>query len=344
MHFPADPQLASRIERQPLSIASVTVAFNGAHILRQHLQALKNQSRSLDEIVVVDNASTDETRQLLATEFPDVTVLPLPRNVGIAGGLAAGLAYAALQQKHDWVWTFDQDSIPASDTLACLVAGLEHVPETDDSIAILAPLCAHPDTQTPYPSLRWQRWRFVPVEISANDPITFVDMVISSGSLVRQAAVQQAGLPRQDLFMDFVDYEYCLRLRQHGFRIAVVPKSTLQHAIGSPATFKFMGLQKRWADHAPWREYYITRNEIFTMWRYFPTMPAKIFVLRKIAQHAIGILLFGKEKLRCLRMIWRGFLDGRAGRLGIRFVPGVSEVRAAVSSSISRTELARKTP
>ena len=344
MRFPADPQLAPRTQWRPLSIASVTVTFNGAHILRQHLHSLKNQSRPLDEIVVVDNASTDETRQLLATEFPGVTVLPLSRNVGIAGGLSAGLAYAALQQKHDWVWTFDQDSIPTSDALECLVDGLRDLREAEETTGIIAPLCAHPGTETPYPSLRWQGPRFIPAEISPNDPITFVDMVISSGSLVQRAAIEQAGLPRQDFFMDFVDYEYCLRLRRHGFRIAVIPGSALEHAIGSPTTFSFLGLHRCWADHAPWREYYITRNEIFTMWRYYPRLATKMFVLRRIAQHALGILLFGKEKMQCFRMIWRGFLDGRAGRLGIRFLPGIPETDSAVSNSISGTELARKAP
>ena len=55
-------------------------------------------------------------------------------------------------------------------------------------------------------------------------------MVISSGSLIRREGVEVAGLPRRDFFIDFVDYEQCLRLRRHGFQIAVVNDSTLEHA------------------------------------------------------------------------------------------------------------------
>ena len=136
-----------------------------------------------------------------------------------------------------------------------------------------------------------------------------------------QEAIERAGLPRADFFMDFVDYEHCLRLRHHGFSIALVRDSILDHAIGTSQDVNFFGRIRFWADHVPWREYYMARNETFTMWQYSPRLATKIFVLHRLAQHAMGILLFGKNKVSCLRMMCRGFLDGRAGRLGIRFGP-----------------------
>jgi len=341
MHSPADPRDAPR---KPLSIASVTVTYNGAAVLAQHLRALQNQSHPLDEIVVVDNASTDETRELLASDFPDVTVLNLPENIGVGGGLATGLAYAALEKSYAWVWTFDQDSLPSPHALDRLLAGIRHLGNRAESTAILAPVCSHPDTEMSYPSLSWRGARFLPAKLPTHDMVTLVDMVISSGSLLRREAIEQGGLPRKDFFMDFVDYEHCLRLRRHGFNIAVVHDSTVDHAIGSPTTLNFLGRPRRWADHAPWREYYITRNEIFTIWRDYPKLATKAFVLRRIAQHALGILLFGKQKLNCFRMMWQGFLDGRAGRLGIRFLPGPEKPHSAISSLNSGTAFAPKTP
>src|SRR5882757_6008017 len=82
------------------SIASVTVAFNGAEILPRHLDALKRQTHALDEIIVVNNASTDDTANLLRGSYPDITVLNLPDNGGVGGGFSAGLAYAILAKKH----------------------------------------------------------------------------------------------------------------------------------------------------------------------------------------------------------------------------------------------------
>ena len=316
-------RLQDSVSPKPQSIASVTVAYNGADVLRGHLDSLKRQTCKLNEIIVVDNASTDDTRHVLATEYPDVTLLRLEENGGIGGGLSAGMAYAALEKQFKWVWLFDQDSVPAPDALERLVVASQQTGEDKSSISILAPRCFHVDTQMQYPGLRWRGSRFVAIHPSGGTAITFVDMVITSGSLIRQNAIEELGLPRTDFFMDFVDYEYCLRLRRRGFRIAIVGDSVVHHAIGSPTTFSIFGSTKSWADHAPWREYYMTRNEIFTIWKYYPEIRKRLFVLYRLTQHAIGILLFGKQKMDCLRMMWHGLLDGLSGRLGIRFLPNV---------------------
>jgi GT2 family glycosyltransferase len=304
---------------KPFSVASLTVVYNGAGVLMRQLDALSQQTRKLDEVIVVNNASTDDTVNLLETEYPGVTVLNLPENGGVGGGYAAGLAYAALTKKYDWVWLFDQDSVPAVDGLECLLRGLEHLGSSADSTAILAPVCVHPGTKLPCPGFSWKGGRMVPIFGDSNQPITLVDMVISSGSLVRRRAIEEVGLPRADFFMDFVDYEHCLRLRDHGFTIVVVRDSHLNHVLGDPFQFKLLGHTTYWTNHPPWRIYYRVRNEIFIVWHYYPNWTNKGFALYRLARFAMASLFFGKQKLASLGMMHRGLLDGRAGRLGIRF-------------------------
>ncbi len=337
MHSPVDTSLL----RPSVSVASITVTYNGAAAIRLHLESLRAQTCRLAEIIVVDNASTDNTRQLVEAEFPEVTFIHLPDNVGVAGGLAAGLKCAALTKRYDWVWTFDQDSMPAPDALAQLLSAFENSGQ-DDSLAMVAPVCRHTETGMSYPALVWRGYRFALSEPSPTCDVGFVDMVISSGSLIRSSAVTEVGLPNEDFFIDFVDYEYCLRLRKHGFRIAVVRKAILEHSIGSPTTFTIFGRKTSWADHDPWREYYMTRNEIFTIWRHRPRLATKLFVLHRLAHHAIGIILFGKQKSACLRMIARGTFDGLAGRLGIRYLPHQSKPRKSAAPPLRSASFPRK--
>jgi GT2 family glycosyltransferase len=304
---------------RPLSIASVTVLYNGAHVLRRHLDALKEQSRKIDEIIVVNNASSDESQELLAQAYPEVKVINLSRNCGVGGGLAAGLDYAAISKNHDWIWLFDQDSVPSHDGLELLLAARSHLDDPADNVAILAPECVHPETKMTCPGLSWRGGCLLPVPKGEGRAITFVDSVISSGSLIRRSAVEAAGLPRSDFFMDFVDYEHCLRLRRQGFRIAVVHESVTYHTLGDPKKFNILGRTKYWTDHLPWREYYMTRNEIFTIWQYYPQWKTKSLTLYRLARHALVLLLFGRRKLACMAMMFRGYRDGRLGRLGIRF-------------------------
>jgi rhamnosyltransferase len=298
----------------------VTVTYNGAGVLPKQLDALLRQSRPLNEIIVVNNGSTDKTVELLSAKYPQVTVLNLPVNVGVGGGFSAGLAYGATERKHDWLWLLDDDSVPKEDTLETLLRGLALLESSSKSIGILAPLTVHPGTQLSYPGLLWRSGWEPPSADLSNRPVCFVDAVISSGTLVRREVVHKVGLPRADFFMDFVDFEYCLRIRRHAYKIAVVRDSQLDHAIGSPRTINVLGYSRAWADHPPWREYYMSRNQTFTVWNYFPDWRSKFFVFWRLLRHAAGISALGQEKSACLRMMLLGFLDGRAGRLGIRFL------------------------
>jgi GT2 family glycosyltransferase len=301
----------------PISIASVTVSYNGARTLPRHLDALKHQTRRIDEIILVDNASCDGTTKVLASH-PDVTVLGLSENFGVGGGYAEGLKYAALRKKYDWIWLFDQDSVPAPDALSQLLGEVEKMGEVLKTVAILAPVCLHSGTKMPYQGLLWKSGRMIEVAGDSSRSITWVDLVISSGSLVRRQAVESVGLPRADFFMDFVDYEHCLRLRQNGFRIGVVRDSHLEHVLGYPRVFRYLGHTTRWTDHEPSRVYYMTRNEVFTIWHCYPNWKPKFFLAYRSLRYAVSIIIFGEKKKSCLGMISRGWVDGLAGKLGVR--------------------------
>ncbi len=300
---------------QNFSIASITVAHNGEVLLPRHLDALLQQTHSLTELIVVNNASSDGTLQLLSQRYPQITVLDLPSNTGVGGAYTAALDYAIREKGHDWVWLFDQDSVPNSDALQRLLQALDYLKADASQLAILAPVCIYENTGRSHPSLVWKNgWRKVVVR----EDISYVDAVISSGSLLRAGAVRQAGPPRADFFIDFVDLEHCLRLRFNGYKIAVIRDAILRHALGSPRLLQIGPLSRVWADHVPWREYYKARNEVFTIWTHYPSLASKFSVVRRLIRHALGVLLFGKEKLACLKMMYLGVIDGRAGKLGIR--------------------------
>lgn len=309
------------VSNHDISVASVTTAYNGAHVLRQHIDALLEQRRPLEEIIVVDNASNDETSALLTKRYPQVTVLRMSENLGIGGALAAGLAYAIRQKKHDWIWMFDQDSIPAPDALEIMMKEEQLLQHTASEVGILAALAV--DQQMEISSTPWfWRNRFIkPRAELLSQPLLFTDLVITSGAMVRRKLVETIGFPRSDFFIDFVDYEYCLRARSHGYKIAVITRAKLRHEIGRTRTMHFLGRRWFWSDHRPFREYYMSRNLAYSVWWLYPSLAAKASVLRHLMRHAAGVLLFGSEKLECLKKMVQGYWDGRKASLGVRFRP-----------------------
>ena len=303
------------------SVASVTTAYNGAHLLAQHIDALLRQTRPLQEIIVVDDASTDETSSLLAARYPQVTVLRLRQNLGTAGALASGLAYAALERRHDWIWMFDQDSLATPAALDVILEEATQFGGNSSEVGILAALPVDHNLENSSSPWLWRNGFVKPPPELLDHPILFTDLVITSGAMVRREVVEAIGLPRSDFFIDFVDYEYCLRARSHGYKIAVITRAKLYHEIGKAHKVRFLGRYHLWAEHRPFREYYYSRNLAYSVWWLYPSLPAKGFVLRHLMRQAVGVLLFGSEKLDCLQKMVQGFSDGRRACLGIRFRP-----------------------
>ena len=245
----------------------------------------------------------------------------MPENRGVGGGYFAGLDYAAVQKKYDWVWLFDQDSVPDANGLEQLLSGLSKFQDRANDVGILAPVIANREMNRRYPAHAWRDGLCeVDTEIEG-DEVLLVDTVFSSGSLIRREAVEKAGLPRADFFMDFVDHEHCLRIRGAGYRVMVIGGSRLEHTLGAPRRIDFLGREKTWAYHPPWRRYYMVRNEIFTVWHCYPNWRTKYSTIRRLLHGAVYTFLFGQEKFASLRMLYRGFRDGVRGNLGIRFLP-----------------------
>lgn len=106
-----------------MRIAAVVVTFNRVDMLKQCLQGLRAQSTPVDHIFIVNNASSDGTREYLDAEFgddPTITLNHLPTNTGGAGGFHTGLKLAK-KPGYDWYWLMDDDVVPRPDCLEILL-------------------------------------------------------------------------------------------------------------------------------------------------------------------------------------------------------------------------------
>jgi rhamnopyranosyl-N-acetylglucosaminyl-diphospho-decaprenol beta-1,3/1,4-galactofuranosyltransferase len=114
--------------RDRLLVTAVLVTYNRCPLLLESLAAVQGQSRPPDRVIVIDNASTDDTAAAVRDRFPAVQLAGLPRNTGGAGGFAYGLALA-LAGEADLVWLMDDDTVPEPLALAALLAARSHHPE-----------------------------------------------------------------------------------------------------------------------------------------------------------------------------------------------------------------------
>ncbi|MFL6179991.1 MAG: glycosyltransferase [Actinomycetes bacterium] len=239
-----------------VKVAAVVVAYNRRDLLREALAAILDQTRPPDVIHVVDNASTDDTSEMVSRDFPQVALHSLPTNTGGAGGFAAGIAFA-LADEADLIWLMDDDTVPGRKALAGLVAAYREYPGSPPSAVASRVLWVdgrdHPmNTPRVRPGVSRQ-------ELS--DAATIGCVPVRSASfvslLVDADAVRAVGLPEAEFFLWNDDFEFSTRLLRD--RVGLYcPTSKVEHR-----TKTFGATDRDPGD----RFYFEVRNKVWTFTR-----------------------------------------------------------------------------
>jgi rhamnosyltransferase len=265
------------------------------HPLPEVMGNIRSIAHQVKTIFVVDNTvppAKDFAAGLKA--FRNLIYLPQGENLGVARALNIG-AEEAMKAGFDFLLTMDQDSHAATDMVtrmhACLVL------HEMDKVGVIAPFHV---TKAARPTSGMAEFEDVMT------PMT-------SGCLLNLSVYRKAGPFCDDLFIDFVDNEYCLRLRKSGFRVIRVNRALLFHSVGDTRRYgPFIA-----TNHPPLRRYYKTRNRFLVYKLFRRDFPGHcLFDRVRLMKEIFSILLFEGEKLAKLRMMWRGYMDYRRGRFG----------------------------
>ncbi|HEV3213975.1 MAG TPA: glycosyltransferase family 2 protein, partial [Acidimicrobiales bacterium] len=116
------------------AVATIVVTYNSAGTIERCLRSLRGASVP-SSIVVVDNASTDPTREVLSTGFPEVTVIPNGQNLGFAAACNLGMTGAAASEPTHYLFV-NPDAYVEPTCLAELVDGMDQHPDA----AVASPL------------------------------------------------------------------------------------------------------------------------------------------------------------------------------------------------------------
>ncbi len=322
--------MAKGVENGISKIAGVIVTYNNGSNIGNLIEALLTQSKPIEEIIVVDNASSDDTAKIVKERFPQVILLENASNTGVGGGYAQGMGYA-YQKGYEWVWLLDGDSLPQASALEELAKAFTSLKPTHPKIGILASCPVNPLTNERYDGFLWRgRFMALPKGLAGCQEPFPVDSTVSSGCLVNRKVIKDVGLPRVDFFMDFVDHEYNLRVRRNGYEIIFVPASTIHHEMGKSPVVRSqviraiarLATKSPLVVEAPWRQYYIVRNQVYTFWHEFRNYKALFFCKLGVLRMIMGMLLFNeKDKVKRIRYIILGLKDGFKGRLGKTVTP-----------------------
>jgi GT2 family glycosyltransferase len=225
-------RLASVIVDRPTEgpvVTVVVVTWQGAHLLPACLDSLRRQTIP-HAVVVVDNASTDGTTELLATRFPEVTVIQTGGNLGFAGGAQTGLEAA----RTPYVALLNNDAVAEPEWLAALVTHLEGHPEAAAVTSRMLLQGGDP------PLLNNTGVVLLADDYGADrdlraEPTTRLEpgpvFGFSGGAaLLRRSAVEAAGGFPRPFFLYYEDTDLSWRLRLAGWEIRYEPRAVVHHA------------------------------------------------------------------------------------------------------------------
>lgn len=255
-----------------MDICVLLVTFNRKEDLKKTLSLYENQTHKPKSIIVVDNHSTDGTKEMLerwSCSRGDImhTVISMPENVGGSGGFYAGMKYAQ-GLDYEWIFVSDDDAFPRLDTLEII---FDFAEKHQGLVAECAALCCAVDAGGHFAvghRARINKKSIVGMLDKPVDPEEYekdffeVDFFSYIGACIRSSALKKAGLPRKEFFIYSDDFEHALRLGKHG-KILCIPSAVLRHADNNPYTRT-----------ASWRDYYATRNALIMYREHFGAFAA----------------------------------------------------------------------
>jgi rhamnosyltransferase len=283
-------------------VCGVIITFRPPPVVPGNLAKARPQ---LQGLVVVDNGSTAEKLApvVAASRELDFHLIENGTNLGIAAALNAGVRWAK-SQGYRFVALFDQDSTLSDGLISSMVHEYETNP-VRDHIAIVTP--KHLELETG----NWDRPAF------AEDGSPLV--AITSGSLMPVEIFDRCGWFEEDLIIDRVDDEYCLRVRSMGYTIALCKDAFLHHSVGTPKVHSFLGMrQVKATHHGAKRYYYMTRNRVVMVKRYWRHYPRWCYhTARSVVRDLIVNFVVEDNRWEKLITTLRGIFDGITGRMGL---------------------------
>lgn len=240
--------------KEPL-VYIILLVWNGYEDTIECIESLLKITYKSYKIVIVDNASTNNSVEILKKRFPTIKLLVNKENLGFSGGCNVGIKYA-LKNNADYVLLLNNDTSVDKNFLSELVK----VGEENKDIGILSPFIYYKDKQNTIWSSGLNLdlkigWPFVDslqkkIDNGQYKTIRTVDFLTGCSMLIKKNVFVKVGLFRKEYFLYIEDMDFSVRAKKNNFYLCSVPMSKIWHKVGRSSSQE--GLAKV--------RYYFARN------------------------------------------------------------------------------------
>jgi len=279
------------------SVAGVVVLYNPEDAILDNVNSYIDE---IDLLYVVDNSDIKSAALVeLLRENVKIVYVDNQGNQGIAHALNVG-CNKAIEDGYEWILTMDQDSMA---TLGMLKEMFDFFSLSNDMdrISIIAPFHANPFCS----------------ESAVRQPYSEVLTTMTSGNLLNLSSYKEIGSFNEELFIDYVDNDYCLRSKLKGYSVMQVNNAILKHNLGDLKQHKVLWKRFYSTSHSPIRRYYAFRNRIYIVKTYKNNFSKYCkFEQSRFVVDMVIVLLYEKEKFQKIKMMFLGIVDGLKNKYG----------------------------
>lgn len=261
--------------------------------LKKNIDAVAKQVRI---VFIVDNHSNNiaEIRNL-QTFYKNIEIIVNEYNFGIAKALNQ-MSTQALKCGYEWILTLDQDTVIPNDLIEKFSLYINN-----SDLGIICPAVLYSGSEK---------------IVKGKSEIEYIRACMTSASLTKLTAWKEVGGFREDYFIDFVDNEYCMKLKIHNYKILRLNTCIMNHQLGDVVNKKILGIILiKGIKHSPLRLYYMTRNNYVFIKEYKEYLPIVKEVL-KLFYILFLNLIVSDEKIETFHYMRKGFIDAKVGKLG----------------------------
>jgi hypothetical protein len=299
-----------------MKLGVVVLNWNGKDVTLRCLESIARSACPPDQIVVVDNASTDGSADAIRGAFPQVTVIVNDSNLGFAEGNNVGMRFL-LERAFDLVMLLNNDTVLDPQALCELKRAADAQPAAAYGAAIY---------ELAAPGALWYGGgsisrltldaRHDTAPERARGAPRATDFVTGCCLMFRADALRSIGLLDKDFFAYYEDVDWCLRARASGGNLLYVPSASVRHDVSH--TFRSAGpgyrqvAQYSWAQSRPLVLYLAYRNRLLLARKHAASwLHLGFLVARRLARaalHAAMLLLSGRSAQA--RAVVEGSRDG----------------------------------
>lgn len=285
-------------------VAIIVVNWNLKEKTADCLRSLQ-QVETPHQVVVVDNGSTDNSAEYLIQQFPHVTFLVLPKNVGFGAACNMAIRQVLNEQNCDYVFLLNNDATVHAQTLDKMLQAARQQPEA----GILGPKIYYSQRHDVlwYAGARCRRGVLAAadtgrgqVDVGQFDTRQEVDFVFGAAMLIHHSVFAEIGFFDPRFFLYLEDMDFCLRAQKAGFRLLFVPNAIVWH-YGSASTDR----------NVTFRKHHQARSTVLFLWKHISIilLPFVLaFWLAVTVRTILMELLWGETAV--IRSYWSGFIQG----------------------------------